>query len=46
MIPLLVVLAVHANKLPGRLAAAGDFNAAGRQQIGPPTRTTSPCTTP
>ena len=35
MTPLLVVLTVHANKLPSRVTAAQDFNDAGRQQIGP-----------
>lgn len=35
VVPLLAVLGVHANKLPSRVGAARDFNAAGRQQVGP-----------
>lgn len=33
--PLLVLLGVHANKLPSRIAAAQKFNDDGRQQVGP-----------
>lgn len=35
MVPVLLLLGVHANKLPSRVAAARDFDAAGRQQVGP-----------
>lgn len=35
VVPLLVLIGVHANKLPSRVSAARDFNAAGRQQVGP-----------
>ncbi len=35
MAPLVLLLGVHANKLPSRVSAARDFDAAGRQQVGP-----------
>jgi hypothetical protein len=35
LVPLVILLAVHANKLPSRISAARDFDAAGRQQVGP-----------
>lgn len=35
MVPLVLLLGVHANKLPSRISAARDFNDAGRQQVGP-----------
>lgn len=35
MVPLFVLLGVHANKLPSRVSAAQDFNRAGRIQVGP-----------
>jgi len=33
--PLVLLAGVHANKLPSRVSAARDFDAAGRQQVGP-----------
>lgn len=35
MVPLLILLGVHANKLPSRVSAARDFDADGRLQVGP-----------
>ena len=41
-VPLLVLVGVHVDMLPGDIADARDFNDAGRQQIGPTDPTITP----